>query len=66
MTADAELRILELRDSVAWTAGTAYERRRIGELLRQRILLLEQRPGPRPRSALAELRRLVDHIDEAP
>lgn len=27
----------ELKDSVAWSAGQQYERRRIGELLRQRI-----------------------------
>lgn len=63
MTTDTELRVLELRDSVAWAAGTAYERRRITELLRQRASLLQQMPGPTPRSVVAELRRLADQID---
>jgi hypothetical protein len=57
--------VLELRDSVAWAAGVAYERRRIGELLRQRAILLRELPGPTSRSVQAELRRLADLIEEA-
>jgi hypothetical protein len=66
MTTDNELRVLELRDSVAWAAGQAYERRRIGELLRQRATHLREMPGPTSRSVQAELRRLADLIEEAP
>jgi hypothetical protein len=58
--------VLELRDSVAWAAGVAYERRRIGELLRQRAILLRELPGPTSRSVQAELKRLADLIEEAP
>lgn len=65
MTADPNLQILELRDSVAWAAGTSYERRRIGELLRQRATLLQQMPGPTPRAVVTELRRLAYELDEA-
>lgn len=65
-TTDAELQILELRDSIAWAAGTAYERRRIGELLRQRAALLVQLPGPTSRSVVAELRRFAEQIDSTP
>lgn len=65
MTTDTDLRILELRDSVAWAAGQSYERRRIGELLRRRISLLREMPGPTPRSVIAELGRLIDVIEEA-
>ena len=57
MTADTELRVLELRDSVAWAAGQSYERRR--------ITLLRDMPGPTPRSVIAELGRLADQLDEA-
>jgi hypothetical protein len=57
--------VLELRDSVAWAAGVSYERRRIGELLRQRAILLRELPGPTSRSVQAELRRLADLIEEA-
>ena len=64
MTTDTDLRILELRDSVAWAAGQSYERRRIGELLRRRITLLREMPGPTPRSVIAELGRLADQLDE--
>lgn len=56
--------VLELRDSVAWAAGQAYERRRIGELLRQRATILRELPGPTSRSVQAELRRLADLIDQ--
>jgi hypothetical protein len=66
MSTDPELKILELPDSVAWAAGTAYERRRIGECLRQRADLLVQLPGPTSRSVVAELRRLADQIDVTP
>lgn len=65
-TTDAELQILELRDSVAWAAGTAYERRRISEILRQRASLLQQLPGPTSRSVVAELRMLAEQIEQAP
>lgn len=64
MTSDIDLRVLELRDSVAWAAGQAYERRRIGELLRQRALHLRELPGPTSRSVQAELRRLAELIDQ--
>lgn len=66
MSTDTDLQILELRDSVAWAAGTAYERRRIGERLRQRASLLEQMPGPTPRAVVRELRRLADQFDQEP
>lgn len=66
MTTDTELRILELRDSVAWAAGQSYERRRIGELLRKRALLLEHIPGPTPRAVVRELRRMANEIDREP
>lgn len=65
MTTDTELRVLELRDSVAWAAGQAYERRRIGELLRHRATILRELPGPTSRSVQAELRRLAELIEEA-
>jgi hypothetical protein len=65
MTTDTELRVLELRDSVAWAAGVAYERRRIGELLRQRAILLRELPGPTSRSVQTELKRLAQLIEEA-
>jgi len=58
--------VLELRDSVAWAAGVAYERRRIGELFRQRAILLRELPGPTSRSVQAELKRLAALIEEAP
>jgi hypothetical protein len=63
MSTDTDLQILELRDSTAWRAGQAYERRRIGEVLRLRANLLEQLPGPTPRSVVRELRRLAHEID---
>jgi hypothetical protein len=63
MTADAELRVLELRDSVAWAAGVGYERRRITELLRQRAIELRNLPGPTSRTVQAELRRMSDLIE---
>lgn len=63
---DPQLKILELRDSVAWAAGVGYERRRIAELHRQRATLLEQLPGPTPRAVVRELRRLADEIDATP
>lgn len=66
MTTDTELRILELRDSVAWAAGQSYERRRIGEVLRQRASLLEHLPGPTPRAVVRELRRMAHEIDREP
>jgi hypothetical protein len=66
MTTDTNLQILELRDSVAWAAGVGYERRRFGELLRQRATLLQQLQGPQPRAVVRELRRLADEIDKEP
>lgn len=63
MSTDTELRILELRDSVAWAAGQSYERRRIGEVLRQRASLLDHLPGPTPRAVVRELRRMAHEID---
>lgn len=66
MTTDTEMRILELRDSVAWAAGQSYERRRIGEVLRQRASLLEYMPGPTPRAVVRELRRMANEIDREP
>lgn len=54
----------DFRDSVGFTAGAAYERRRISELLRQRATLLCDMPGPTPRRAVQELLRLRDVIDE--
>ncbi len=66
MSVNTDLRILELRDSVAWSAGVAHERRRIGELLRQRAILLRELPGPTSRSVQTELKRLADLIEEAP
>jgi hypothetical protein len=74
MTTDTELQILELRDSVAWCAGTSYERRRIGELIRQRISSLQlidgvadhRQPSQRSlRAVIAELRRISAVIEEA-
>lgn len=65
MTTDTDLQLLELRDSVAWAAGVAYERRRIGELLRQRAILLRELPGPTSRSVQAELKRFAQMIEEA-
>ena len=65
MTTDTELRVLELRDSVAWSAGVAHERRRIGELLRHRATLLRELPGPTSRSVQSELKRLAQLIEEA-
>ncbi len=66
MTTDTEMRILELRDSVAWSAGVGYERRRIGEVLRIRANLLEQMPGTTPRGVVRELRRMAHEIDREP
>jgi hypothetical protein len=56
--------VRELRDSVAFTAGQGYERRRIAERLRSRASLLECMDGPTPRTVVRELRRLADEIDQ--
>jgi hypothetical protein len=64
MTTDAELRILELRDSVAWTAGVGYERRRISELLRHRAALLRELPGRTSRTVQAELLRIAQQLED--
>lgn len=70
MSADTDLQILELRDSVAWAAGVGYERRRMGEQLRQRAsqveVLHEVFAKPGYRMVAAELRRLAHELDEAP
>lgn len=63
MSTDTELRVLELRDSVAWAAGVGYERRRIGDLLRHRATTLSDMPGPTPRRTVQELLRMADAID---
>lgn len=62
---------IEFRDSVAFAAGCSYERRRIGEVIRQRAKLLTAleehgTAGRCHRMITAELRRLADQIDEAP
>lgn len=70
MSADTDLQILELRDSVAWAAGVGYERRRITERLCQRAaqvdVLHETFCKPGYRMVSAELRRLAHELDEAP
>lgn len=68
-----DARIQELRDSVAFAAGQSYERRRIGELLRQRKAALDQligvynsKTGERTaRAAQNELRQIMAMIEEA-
>jgi hypothetical protein len=60
----------ELRNSVAFTAGQAYERRRFGELLSQRISDLNRLgeiglPSRTVRMLTAEMRLLQRVIDEA-
>ncbi len=61
--------VLELRDSVAWAAGVAYERRRIGELLRQRITDLRQLgtmgiPARTVKLLTAEVELLIQAIEQ--
>jgi len=58
------MRPQELRDSVAFAAGVSYERRRMGELLRQRAALLAHMPGSTPRTVVTELRRLALEIEK--
>lgn len=53
-------------DSAAFTAGVDYERRRQGEILRLRRAELHNLPGPRLRSVIAELDRMIAALDEAP
>ena len=65
---DADLQILELRDSVAWSAGQQYERRRIAELLRQRIRDLNTLaegglPARTVRALTAEVQLLINAIE---
>ena len=59
----------ELRDSVAFAAGVSYERRRIGELLRQRArhvsALDEHFHHKGYRMVVSELRRFADELDGA-
>ena len=67
---DADLRILELRDSTAWAAGQSFERRRIGELLRRRIADLHQLgamglPARTVRTLTSEVQLLINAIEEA-
>ena len=66
MTTDLDLRILELRDSVAWNAGVGYERRRISELLRQRVALLRELPGRTSRNVQDELLRIAQQLENTP
>lgn len=66
----------DFRDSVGFTAGVAHERRRIGELLRQRITTLQvlldfdRSPSDRVqrniRAVMSELRRLAEVIEQEP
>lgn len=58
----------EFRDSVGFAAGQSYERRRIGEILRQRIadLRILQQGGLSQRSAqllISEVQLLADIIE---
>jgi hypothetical protein len=64
MSAHPHPRVRELSDSVAWCAGVSYERRRIGELIRQRAIALRQLPGPTSRTVQAELNRLATLIED--
>jgi len=71
MTADIDLQILELRDSVAWSAGQQYERRRISELLRQRIhdlhlLASTGLPARTAKALTAEVQLLITAIEKEP
>lgn len=66
---DTDLQILELRDSVAWSAGQQYERRRIGELLRQRVrdlgILAEAGlPARTVKTLTAEVQLLITAIEK--
>jgi len=54
------------RDSVTFTAGIGYERRRMTERLLQRAADLRDLPGPTSRSVQAELRRLADELEAMP
>jgi hypothetical protein len=60
----------ELRDSVAFAAGVSYERRRMGEQLRQRANLVdalyEQFSQKGYLMVLSELRRLAQELEELP
>lgn len=66
-------RIQELRDSVAFAAGQSYERRRIEELVHQRVveLGLLLKPGTpqmaqrNARAAIGELGNLLNLLIEA-
>jgi hypothetical protein len=64
MSAHPDPRVRELRDSVAWSAGVSYERRRIGELIRQRASMLSLLQGPTSRTVQAELNRLATLIED--
>ncbi len=66
-----DLHRLELRDSVAFTAGQQYERRRIGELLRQRIsdlntLAAVGLPARTVKALTAEVQLLIAVIEKEP
>lgn len=57
------------RESVAFAAGQSYERRRIGELIRQRISTVRQLQSTpvKPaiiRNVIGELERLAEAIEE--
>lgn len=57
------------RESVAFSAGQSYERRRIGEVIRlriQQVRTLEQTPVKASviRNIIGELERLVERIEE--
>lgn len=63
--------ILELRDSVAWAAGQQYERRRIGELLRQRVRDLHALaqcglPARTVKALTSEVQLLIAAIEKEP
>ena len=60
----------EFRDSVGFAAGVSYERRRIGEVIRERIATLRDYgdlglPTKTVRALVSELRLLAAAIEEA-
>lgn len=61
----------DFRDSVAFTAGQQHERRRVGELLRQRIADLNTLaecglPGRTVKSLTSEVQLLLAVIEQEP
>jgi len=63
--------VTDLRDSIAFTAGQQYERRRVGELLRQRISDLSTLgavglPARTVKALTAEVQLLITVIEQEP